>query len=142
MGEGEREQTGKCRCPTPLKITVIDSEIADGREGLVTCLVLSGSVRHFHIPLQWKLTNHDNFAPTVRYRSFFTTRLFGFLLLTTTNQGPPSFYPRERPEKVGYRLWKVGCNSVRSAYLLFSGVSIRIFLHLLFDFLTFGELGN
>ena len=34
------------------------------------CLVLSESVLHFDIALLWKFTNHDDFALTVRYRSF------------------------------------------------------------------------
>ena len=91
------------------------------------CLVLSGSVHHFDFALLWKFTNHDDFAPTVRYRSFFTTRLFGFLLLTTTNLGSTSFYPREIPEGAGYRLRKVGRNFVRKTSLLFSGVNISNF---------------
>ena len=43
------------------------------------CLVLSGSVRHFEIALLWKFTNHDDFAPTVRYGLVFhytTFRVF------------------------------------------------------------------
>ena len=92
------------------------------------CLVLIGSVHHFDFALLWKFTNHDDFAGTVRYRSFFITRLFGFLLLTTTNLGSPSFYPREIPEGAGYRLRKVGRNSVRTTFLLFSGVNISNFV--------------
>ena len=65
------------------------------------CLVLSRSVRQFEIALLWTFINHD--APTVRYGLFFTTRLFGFLLLTTTSLGFSSFYPQERPE--GYEKW-------------------------------------
>ena len=42
-----------------------------GREGYVICLVLSGSVHHLDIALLWKFTNHDDFALTVRYRSFY-----------------------------------------------------------------------
>ena len=34
------------------------------------CLVLSESLRHFDIALLWKFTNPDDFALTVRYRSF------------------------------------------------------------------------
>ena len=34
------------------------------------CLVLSGSVCHFDIALLRKFTNHNDFALTVRYRSF------------------------------------------------------------------------
>ena len=48
------------------------------------CLVLSGSVLHFDIALDivllWKFTNHDDFALTVRYRSFLFARdLLSFL---------------------------------------------------------------
>ena len=34
------------------------------------CLVLRGSARHFDVVLPWKFTNHNDFALTVRDRSF------------------------------------------------------------------------
>ena len=88
-------------------------------------LVLSGSVRYFDIALLWKCTNHDDFALTVRYGPFFTTRHFGFLLLTITNLGSPTFYPRERQEGAGYGV--LGRDSVRTPSLLSSGVSTSNF---------------
>ena len=48
------------------------------------CLVLSGSVLHSDIALLWKFTNHDDFALTVRYRSFFPTFLCMIMLMALT----------------------------------------------------------
>ena len=45
------------------------------------CLVLNGSVRHFDVALLSKFTNHDDFALTVRYRSFVFLLLFLFVIL-------------------------------------------------------------
>ena len=116
------------------------------------------SVRHFEIALLWNFSNHDDFATTVLYGLFFTTQFLGFLSLTTTNLGFPSFYPRERPE--GYAkcsllrsrlsrchaalhdIPKDGCEgdyekwgSVRTPSFVVSWCEHQ-------QFATFGELGN
>ena len=45
-------------------------------------LVPSGSVRHFDTALLRKFTNHDDFAPTVRYRSLLVCSVSFLLFLS------------------------------------------------------------